>query len=216
MNPDEPRPDIPPFDDQEPETTTGDAADFEALFGEEDGQEDPEGQEEPDAHDVAEEAGAQVEDDLDALGIEVARLTDERDQIREHLIRTLADFQNFRKRKEQESVQVRRQAIESFALKLIPVLDNFHRALLSLEKGASAESIMNGLVGVERQLALALESEGVKRVDAVGKAFDPTLHEALGTVEGGDYPADTVVEELEAGYTLGDRLVRPARVRVAS
>lgn len=186
----------------EPEGNPGDAAAFDAAFAD-----DGEG---------SDAAGERVEGDIAALQSRLERITDEREEIHDRLLRTLADFQNFRRRKEQESIQVRRQAIEGFAIGLIPVLDSFARAVAALDRGASVESVRAGLAGVERQLSQALEAQGVRRIESVGKPFDPHLHEALGAVASEEHAPETVGEEIEAGYTLGDRVIRPARVRVVS
>ena len=189
MPPSEPIEEI--LDVAEAETSEGDADDFESQFGE------------PTAGDT------------EALRMLLAKTIDERDSLHDRLLRSHAEFQNFRKRKEAEAVQVRRIATEAFALKVIPVLDNFSRTAAAIRDGATLESLTSGVTSVERQLALVLESEGFRRVDSVGQPFDPQLHEAIGMVQSDDHASETVVEELEPGYMLGDKLVRPARVRVA-
>ena len=180
------------------ETQDGDDAEFESEFG-----------------DVPEGADPRLAEIVEALQAQLIRAGDERDAMRDQLLRTQADFQNFRKRQEQNGVAIKRQATESFALKLIPVHDNLARTVAALDRGITVEKLRGGIEAVERQLTTALESEGVMRVKAVGEPFDPHVHEALGTVEGSEHPSETVVEEIEAGYTLGERVVRPARVRVA-
>ncbi len=195
-------PDMEEFETPEAERAPGDAIDFEREFG--------------DLPDEGFGNGFGDRAELESLQRQLVERTRELAQREEDAKRLQADFQNFRKRVEQQSVVVRRQAVEGFALKLIPVLDNFGRAIATLGRGASAESVVAGLGGVEKQLLSALASEGIVRVEAVGKPFDPTYHEALGTVDAPGHEAETVVEELEAGYTLGDKVVRPARVRLAS
>lgn len=186
--------DLEMLDEPEAERATGDADAFEREFGEDEGR------------------LAQI---VEALQSQLVRATDERDALRDQLLRTQADFQNFRKRKEQDGIVMKRQATESFALKLIPVHDNLARTVAALDRGLTVDKLRGGIEAVERQLTSALESEGVLRVKAVGEPFDPRVHEALGMVESDEHPSETVVEEIEAGYTLGDRVVRPARVRVA-
>ena len=191
-------PDMEEFETPEGERLPGDAMDFEREFG-----------------DLPTEGfGNRAE--LESLQHQLVERTRELAQKEDDLKRLQADFQNFRKRVEQQSALVRRQAVESFALKLISVLDNFGRAIATLQRGASADAVVAGLGGVEKQLLNALASEGVNRMEAVGKPFDPTYHEALGTVASAEHPSETVVEELEAGYTLGEKVVRPARVRLAA
>lgn len=193
----EPQPEIETFDEPEAETVAGDDAEFEREFGEE----------RPDT--------GRLNEIVEALQSQLVRAGDERDAMRDQLLRTQADFQNFRKRKEQDGIVMKRQATESFALKLIPVHDNLARTVAAIDRGLTVEKLRGGIEAVERQLTSALESEGIVRVKAVGQPFDPHVHEALGTVDGTEHPSETVVEEIEAGYVLGDKLVRPARVRVA-
>lgn len=105
---------------------------------------------------------------------------------------------------------------ESLVKELIPVLDNFERSIAAARRGSSTEAIIDGVTAVEKSLRRALEQYGLKRIESVGNPFDPEIHEAIATVETADYPADTVTDELEAGYVLAERVVRPARVRVSS
>lgn len=203
----EPQPEFLPddlelLDEPEAERVKGDDEAFEREFG--DGRPDENG---PDM--------TRFNEIVDGLQSQLVRATDERDALRDQLLRVQADFQNFRKRQEQNGIVMKRQATENFALKLIPVHDNLARTVAAIDRGLTVEKLRGGIEAVERQLTTALESEGVMRVKAVGEPFDPHVHEALGMVEGTDHPSETVVEEIEAGYTLGEKLVRPARVRVA-
>ncbi len=146
---------------------------------------------------------------------ELQKVSDERDQLRDQLLRTMADFQNYRKRQEDQ-----RKALESFATErlvtsLLPVLDNFERALASYEGGGSAEALVEGLKAVDRQLRQVLESQKVVRIPAVGQQFDPEVHEALVTEASDEHEENTVIGELEAGYMMGEKVIRPARVRVS-
>lgn len=142
------------------------------------------------------------------------KLSAERDGLMDELLRTRADFQNFRKRTEQEKIQVRQMATEDLVVQLLPVLDNFERALASIEKGASIESVIDGIRMVERQLRVALESQRVTRIPAVGQPFDPAHHEAIAAEHSEEHEEGTILHELEAGYKMADRVIRPARVKV--
>ena len=142
-------------------------------------------------------------------------LTLEKDQINEQLLRTMADLQNFRKRVEQEKQQLRQFATEQLVYDLLPVLDNFERTLMAIHKGATVESVHDGINAVERQLRSVLETRNVSRIAAFGQPFDPSQHEAIGTVETAEHPEGTVIEEVEPGYRMGEKIVRPVRVRVA-
>jgi molecular chaperone GrpE len=145
----------------------------------------------------------------------VQKLTSERDQIQEQLLRTMADFQNFRKRNQQEQGLVRQYATESVVLSLLPVMDNFERTVNAAEQGANMESLVTGVKAVEKQLRFIIEQQGVTRIQSLGKPFDALVHEALGTVVTETSEPDTVMDEIEPGYKMGEKVIRPARVRVA-
>ena len=141
--------------------------------------------------------------------------TTERDQIRDQLLRTMAEFQNFRKRTESERQLHRQLANERLVLDLLPVLDNFERTMIALQSGSSIESVTGGIQAVERQLRSVMETHHVARIDAVGKPFNPEFHEAVSTDENSEHPDDTVLIELEPGYTMAEKVIRPARVKVS-
>jgi molecular chaperone GrpE len=155
-----------------------------------------------------------VDKDFEDLMTAVQRASDERDQLKDQLLRTMADFQNYRKRQEDQRKQLEQFATERLVRALLPVLDNFERAIASSDT-ATTETIVEGLRAVDRQLRQILESQNVKRIPAVGEHFDPEYHEALVTEPSDEHEENTVVGELEAGYMMGDRVIRPARVRVA-
>jgi molecular chaperone GrpE len=157
----------------------------------------------------------QVDGELNSIPDLVQKITAERDQYHEQMLRTMADFQNFRKRSQQEQ-QIRQQyATESVVLSLLPVMDNFERTVSSAEQGAQLESLVTGVKAVEKQLRYIIEQQGVTRIQAVGQLFDANLHEALSTVTTDEHAADTVVDEIEPGYKMGDKVIRPAKVRVS-
>jgi molecular chaperone GrpE len=156
-----------------------------------------------------------VDSELKQLAAAAQRASDERDQLKDQLLRTMADFQNFRKRQEDQRRQLEAFATERMVTALLPVLDNFERALASFDAGANADSIAAGLKAVDRQFRQVLESHNVSKIESLGQAFDPEIHEALAIQESEEHESDTVVEELEPGYRMGDKIIRPARVRVS-
>jgi molecular chaperone GrpE len=160
------------------------------------------------AADATAEAPEQVEDRSSAL----AR---ERDEYKEHWLRSVAELQNAKRRAQQELQQVRRMAAEALITELIPVLDNFERTLQAAESGATHEALIEGVRAIDRQLRAALKNANLTRMEVVGQPFDPEHHEAVAVLPSGEHDDDTVVDELEAGYLLSDKVVRPARVRVA-
>lgn len=165
---------------------------------------------------VDESGGAnEVDNDLTQLYDQIQKTIDERDQLKDQLLRTMADFQNFRKRTLDEKRQIEERANERFVLELLPVLDNFERGLGAAEAGGSLESVIEGIRAIDRQLRSVLEGQKVGRIAAAGQPFDPDLHEALATIETNEHPEGIVLDEIEPGYRLGDRVIRPARVRVS-
>lgn len=145
----------------------------------------------------------------------IAELERERKELRDQLLRSLADLQNFRKRAQAEKDDLRRYATEELVRNLLPVLDNFERTLAAADSGATAESLREGVQMVERQLRSALEAVRLTRIHAVGMPFDPERHEAVATVDDPQVEEGTVVDEVEPGYQMAERVIRPARVRVA-
>jgi molecular chaperone GrpE len=133
----------------------------------------------------------------------------------ERYLRLAADFENFRRRKNQEVADRSRYASEDAARALLPVLDNLRRAVAHAADDGTAERFVSGLELVVREFEAALEKLGVEPIEAVGQPFDPSLHEAIGGEESADVDIDTVVDEVQRGYRLHDRLLRPSLVRIA-
>jgi len=133
----------------------------------------------------------------------------------DRFLRLAADFENFKRRKAQELADASRYGSENAALALLPVLDNLRRAVEHAPEGGAEDFFVSGLHLVVREFETALERLGVTPVPSVGEPFDPAVHEAIGGDESDDVDRDTVVAELQPGYRLHDRLLRPALVRVA-
>ena len=162
-----------------------------------------------------EQSAEQVEGDLNAISDAVSKLTEERDQIQDQLVRTMADFQNYKKRQQAEQSMVRQYATESLIMTLLPALDNFSRAVNAAENGGSMESLLTGVKAIDKQLRFILEQQGVQAMVSIGQPFDANMHEAIGTVATDEFEADTVVQEVATGYRMGDKIIRPATVRVS-
>jgi molecular chaperone GrpE len=143
---------------------------------------------------------------------EVARLRQEVAELRDRSTRTLADFDNFRKRSERERQEQRKFAVLEPLREMLAVADNLD---LALSAQGSAEDLKRGVEMIHRQMAELLRRFGAVEVAAVGQPFDPTLHEAVSREESREVKTPTVVAELRRGYTLHDRLLRPSMVRVA-
>jgi molecular chaperone GrpE len=135
-------------------------------------------------------------------------------QLRERLIRLQADFENFKKRMERERVDHLRHAVSELLGRLLPVLDNFERAIASFRPGGSPDAVIEGIGLIHRQLLQELEKEGLRSMDSVGDTFDPAVHEAVATDPDPAKPPHTVTQVFQRGYFLHDRLLRPAMVRV--
>ena len=146
---------------------------------------------------------------------EIDLLTEERDQAKDLYLRTLAEFQNFRKRAHQEKADLQKMATQDLARDLLSVLDNFERTLAAAEAGATLDALVEGVKAVDRQLRATLTQRHVTRIESIGKPFDPEIHEPIGTDVTAEVPEDTVTVEVEPGYRMGDKILRPARVRVA-
>jgi molecular chaperone GrpE len=135
----------------------------------------------------------------------------------ERLLRTTADFDNYKKRATREKQDAIRFANENLLEKLVPVLDSFDMALTAAQNNQSdgAQSLKTGINMVYQQLKGAMTEAGLEEVDAIGKPFDPNLHEAVSQQDHPDLPEGQVVQQLRRGYKLRERLLRPATVIVS-
>jgi len=129
-------------------------------------------------------------------------------------LRAVADFQNYRRRMLQEQDATRQQAVAAAIAEFLPVLDNLERTLAAGENGASLEALLEGVRLVGKQFASALERIGVAPIGKEGEPFDPMLHEVIATEES-DAPEGSILEIVEKGYRIGDRIIRPAKARVS-
>lgn len=155
--------------------------------------------------------------ELEGLKRECEEAKKQLEELKERLLRTAADFDNARKRMSKEQLEQARFANETFVRGLLPVLDNFERAILNVSSQGSNNppSVADGISLIKRQLTDFLSSQGLARLEVVGKRFDPHFHEAMGHSASEEHPEETVVEELEAGYLFHGRLLRPAKVRIS-
>jgi molecular chaperone GrpE len=159
--------------------------------------------------------------ELIASRAELKRLQTALDEAKEGVARRQADFENYRKRIERERGEAHQRVVGDVARKLLPVVDNLARALDAEKTVESNESrefrhFLHGVELINRQLNDVLESLGIQPIAAVGERFDPHIHEAVVTEPSDKYEPDTVTEELARGYRIGDRLLRPAMVKVAA
>ena len=176
----------------------------------------------------AEQANEQPEDQVeeiqsDELAADIAALQVELDQLQkdaaeahDRYLRTLADFDNYRKRQREETIRQANLAREEIILKVLPVIDNFERSVQAAEAQHSYEALAEGVSLTLKQMREMLEREGVEPIEAVGQEFNPELHDALMCCETDEYPENTVIDEIEKGYIYKGKVLRPARVRVAT
>jgi molecular chaperone GrpE len=162
------------------------------------------------------ESVADIEQEMEAAAQEAVAGTPaaapQNEDFRDRYMRTLADFENFRKRSEREKADFQRYALGSVIRDLLPVLDNFDRALEHAEEG---DEFHKGVSLIYKQLFDVLQRHGVKPITESGVRFDPNIHEAVIREEDPSVPSHTVTALLQKGYFLHDRLLRPAMVKVA-
>jgi molecular chaperone GrpE len=157
--------------------------------------------------------GAEQPSELEALQAEAAALKDK-------LLRAMAEAENTRRRAEKEVADARIYGVTNFAREMLPFVDNLRRAAESVPAEARAgldpvaKALLDGLMVTEKDFLSRLGRFGVKTIDALGAKFDPNLHEALYEIPDESQPAGTVAQVMEQGYTIGDRVLRPAKVGV--
>lgn len=142
-------------------------------------------------------------------------LADERDAARDQLLRTQAELENFRKRANRERDEERRYAALPLLRDLLPGLDNLHRAIDAAQHTDDLSAMLQGIEMVLSHIDEVLTHHGAVPIPSVGEPFDPNKHEAIQQMPSADHPPMTVIDEVERGYTLSDRVVRPSKVIVS-
>lgn len=171
------------------------------------------------AAEAGEDAGAPAEQEQAAEAGEetknprIAELERLAEENQNRYLRTQADFDNFRRRTLKEKEELSQYATAKLVTQLLPVLDNFERALAA--EAAQGDSFAKGVDMIYRQLHQVLEAEGLKAMTPVGEPFDPEHHQAIMTVETDEYDEGIVVESMQTGYWLKDKVIRPAMVKVS-
>ncbi|ASR46680.1 nucleotide exchange factor GrpE [Paenibacillus kribbensis] len=146
---------------------------------------------------------------------EVAKLRAEAEEHQQRFLRAQADFDNFRRRTLKEKEELAKYASMKLVTELVPVLDNFERALATAQQGAETESFAKGVEMIFRQFEGVLQAEGVTAMNSVGQPFNPDFHQAIMQVESEEHEEGIVVEEVQKGYMLKDKVLRPAMVKVS-
>jgi molecular chaperone GrpE len=175
-------------------------------------------EDEPETEDTS---GGPATAELIATRSELKRVETENAELKDRLARRQADFENYRKRVDRERSETYNRVVADIAAKLLPVVDNLKRALEAEASVEAAESdefrhFLSGVDLINKQLNGVLDALGVKPIAAIGEPFNPHIHEAVATEATADYEPDTVIQEIVSGYRLGDKLIRPALVKVAT
>lgn len=165
------------------------------------------------------ESEAETEDSKEskkAKNEELAKLQEEYDKLNQQYIRLAADFDNYRKRQEQERESLIKYGTESALKKLLEVLDNFERGEKALEGVEDCVKVKESFNLVHKQVVESLTKLGLEEIKAVGEEFDPNFHEAVMQTPTSEHPEHTVITELQKGYKVGDKVLRPTLVNVAT
>jgi molecular chaperone GrpE len=175
----------------------------------------------PDENPSAEAATERTEGTVDGDYEAVIRLLKENEELKDRALRVAADMENLRRRTARDVHDARSYAIANFARDMLSVSDNLRRALDAIPAEAKAagdagfKALIDGVELTERAMLGALERHGVKKLQPEGEKFDPNFHQAMFEVPNADVPANTVVQVVQPGYSIGDRVLRPAMVGVA-
>jgi len=169
-----------------------------------------------------EEAKAEVEDDqvADEGADPVAAMQAENDELKDQVLRLAAEMENLRRRTARDVADARAYSVANFARDMLQVSDNLNRALQAIPEGAREKdsglnALAEGVEMTERAMMAALERNGVKKIEPEGQKFDPNFHQAMFEIPNTDVPNNTVQQVVQAGYVIGDRVLRPAMVGVS-
>lgn len=149
------------------------------------------------------------------LAEQLKAVQEERDQFKDKWARALADLDNYRRRVQREMEEDRKYSAMPILKSLLPAFDGLDRAVLAASQSKNADELIRGVELTIKQLEAALNGFGARMIEAAGKPFDPNLHEAISQMVSADVPPMTVLHDVERGYLLHDRVVRPSKVIVA-
>lgn len=155
----------------------------------------------------------EVLEPVNELQAEIDEISAEKAQLEDRLLRVQAEYDNYKRRTEKERVAERKYKSQDLANELLPVMDNFERALHTTVTEEN-KGFLEGIQMVYNQLENALKSEGIVHIETENKPFDPNMHHAVMQVEDENFESNVVVEELQKGYLLKDKVIRPAMVKV--
>lgn len=163
---------------------------------------------------TAAETEVSIEDQLQAANKKIAELQSKLEELENRNYRLQADFENARRRARLDLEASEKYRAQSLITNLLPAIDNFERGLQIEAENEQVKSLLQGMEMVYRSLLEALKSEGVEQIEAVGKEFDPNVHQAVMQAAEEGYESNIVIEEFQKGYMLKDRVIRPAMVKV--
>lgn len=172
-----------------------------------------EGSEEEAPEEAASE-GAAMQEEIEALKGQVEKLTGDLQEKKDRLLRLQADFDNFRRRSAKEREEISAVVTQNFCKDMLPLLDNFERAMAAETK--DVEAFQKGVEMIFTQFQEVLKKNGLEQIEAVGQKFDPNFHQAVMRVEDLEKEDDTVAQELQKGYMVKGRVIRPSMVQVVS
>ena len=158
---------------------------------------------------------SEAEDTIATLQVELEDLRLRLEEAEKKTLYAQAEFLNYRRRKEEESASMLKYSTGELIKGLLPVVDNFERALKASEHSRNFDALIGGVSGTLKQFQTFLQKAGVTPIEALGKEFDPNYHEAIGHTETDEFPTNTVAEEIQRGYILHDRVLRPTLVKVS-
>lgn len=172
-----------------------------------------EGSEEEAPEEAASE-GAAMQEEIEALKGQVEKLTGDLQEKKDRLLRLQADFDNFRRRSAKEREEISAVVTQNFCKDMLPLLDNFERAMAAETK--DVEAFQKGVEMIFTQFQEVLKKNGLEQIEAVGQKFNPNFHQAVMRVEDPEKEDDTVAQELQKGYMVKGRVIRPSMVQVVS
>jgi len=162
---------------------------------------------------------AELEQKIATLEAEIVKERQQVEKYRESLLRQAAEFENFRKQKERESMLAGSRSLENVIREMLPMLDDLKRVMqhtpAALQAAAEAKPFVDGVELLRKNFSIWLENKGVKEIDSKGKKLDVNYHEAISQIDHPESEPDTIIEEYQTGYLLGDKVIRHAKVIVA-
>ena len=158
---------------------------------------------------------AEVVDEVQLVRKELAEVQAKNAELKEHVLVVSAEFENFRRRQQEEQKRQKVLMKEDLFRELLPLVDNLDRSLVAARQNPSVEALLKGVELIRKGFDRLLENNEISQIETAGIDFDPALHEAMMVEERDDVPDQSIVMELQKGYKMGDRVLRPSMVKVA-